>query len=630
MGRRLVFLLGMALLVAWGPARVLGAQADPLADPAEAQEPSPLTAFDAAPAPEESAPADLPPARDPLPGMDDAAAPTPPKPRRPQAAPAAAPQDEAVERVQAPAPAPAAAPATPPPADADGGFLTSPERLPLGRHEVVVNVEVQAPAEMNLHKPATAVIIVANTGSSDAFDVTVRDELPPGLTFVSSTVPPETGTTEQGLLIWRLGTLAAGASKKIPIQVTPTQVVHMDHAATVTFRAGSKARSLVREPKLKVEVVQAPSVAKQLKGKTVDYKISVTNTGDGPARNILVQAKLSPGLRHESVARSDDNSLEHPIDALGPGERYDLPTLTVDATQGGRQTCTVKATSNDVVLKEKDADAEVERFIEVVEPKMKIDLVAPDKQYTDTVAKYEVTVENPGTAPAKNVQVSVALPVSGKLVDTPPDAVYDRKAQRLRWTIAELPPTDPANPASKPRVLPFQIRLGDVGFYEVTAEAKAEGVAVERQKRSTDVQGMADLDLIVYERKRVVEAGGETMFLIKLQNYGKKEASGVQVDAVVSDNLQPTETSGGPEGTSNILKEDKKLRVRFPKIDRIGPGATMILGVKVKAVNAGDGIGICEVDVKHEDEAALLRGMANVKVMQGRRTAGAAAEPGVK
>jgi uncharacterized repeat protein (TIGR01451 family) len=615
MGRRLVYLLGMALVVACGPARALGFQADSFA----AQEPAPLEpgGFSAV---DETEPADLPPARLSPPDMEAVPAPAAPRPKRAQVAPF---QDDAVERVQAPAPAPAAAA---PPSGDDGGFMTAPERLPLGRHEVVVGVEVQAPAEMNLNKPATAVILVANTGSSDAFDVTVRDELPDGLTFVSSTVPPEPGTAAQGLLIWKLGTLAAGASKKIPMQVTPTKVVHMDHAATVTFRAGSKARSLVREPKLKVEVIQAPSVAKQLKGKTVEFRISVTNTGDGPARNIMVQAKLSPGLRHESLARSEDNSLEHPIDVLGPGDRYDLPTLTVDASQGGRQTCVVKATSADVEFK--PADAELERAVEVVEPKLKIELAAPEKRYTDTVGQYSVTVGNPGSAPARNIQVSVALPVSGKLVATPPDAVYDRKAQRLIWSIAELPPTeDPSNPTSKPRVLPFEIRLGDVGFYEVTAEAKAEGVAVERQKRSTDVQGMADLDVLVHEGKRVVDVNNTTMFLIKLKNYGTKEASDVQVQFFLSPNLEPLETSGGPEG--KITRTEDKRGLCFPVIPRIAPGATVILGIKVNATKTEDGIGTCEVNVKQADTTAVLKGMANVKITEGRRTAGAA-EPEVK
>ena len=169
----------------------------------------------------------------------------------------------------------------------------------------------------------------------------------------------------------------------------------------------------------------------------------------------------------------------------------------------------------------------------------------------------------------------------------------------------------------------------DVGFYEVTAEAKADGVAVVRDKQSTDVQGMADLDIYVTEKRRVVDEGNETTFIIRLENRGTKEASNVSVAAEVSKNLQPTETSGGPEGESSQSKDGSQIN--FPIIDRIGPGAYVLLGVKVKVKNVADGIGTCTVIVKHNDlePNAVLKGMANVKVAAGRRTADAS-DPGVR
>ncbi|WP_165071759.1 DUF11 domain-containing protein [Paludisphaera rhizosphaerae] len=626
MGRRLFFLLGMVLLIACGPARILGAQE---AFPVDAPAPAPaspgtagLEQFPAEAAPAPTAPA--PSTREPLPGMEDA-------PLAPRAGTGVAPRDEEVEQVQAGGKGPAAAPAPAAAASAsgivpDGGYLAPIERLPLGKHEVLVNVEVQAPAEMNVNKESTVKIIVVNSGSTDALGVCVRDELPQGLKFISSSPPPETDA--QGLLTWRLGTLPAGSPKTILLRVVPTSVTHMDHAATVSFQAGSKARTRVLEPKLKVEVVQRPSLSKQLKGKPVEFQISVFNTGDGPVRNIMVLAKLSPGLSYETKDRGGDpSSLEHPIEGLEPGGRIDLPALSVDARQGGRQTCTVKVTSPDVVFNA--ADAEVERAVDVIEPKLKLQLAAPDKRYTDTVAQYELTIENPGTATAKNVRVSIALPVSGKLISVPSGVDYDRTSKRLIWSVPELPPTDPANAAAKPRVLPFEVRMLDVGFYEVTAEAKADGVAVVRDKQSTDVQGMADLDIYVTEKRRVVDEGNETTFFIRLENRGTKEASNVAVVAEVSKNLQPTETSGGPEGESQRSPDGSQ--VQFPVIDRIGPGAYVLLGVKVKVKGVADGIGTCTVNVKHDDlgASAVLKGMANVKVAAGRRTADAS-DPGAR
>lgn len=57
----------------------------------------------------------------------------------------------------------------------------------------------------------------------------------------------------------------------------------------------------------------------------------------------------------------------------------------------------------------------------------------------------------------------------------------------------------------------------------------------------------------------------------------------------------------------------------------------MVLGVKVKVSNVDDGIGTCTVNVKHDDlgKTAVLRGMANVKVTAGRRTADVS-DPGVR
>ena len=48
-----------------------------------------------------------------------------------------------------------------------------------------------------------------------------------------------------------------------------------------------------------------------------------------------------------------------------------------------------------------------------------------------------------------------------------------------------------------------------------------------RQKLVTDVFGMADVDLVVSERQRVIDVGGTTTFQIRLRNYGTKDATNI-------------------------------------------------------------------------------------------------------
>ncbi len=603
MGRRIFILLAMTLACVWAPARVLSQSAQPAAgafDPAP--EPFPAPAAGDFPEPE---PLALPTA---APG-EPAGQVERPAETTPEVADEAAPKrDDDVERTQAAAAAAPALSAGP----ADGGeFLQPLDRLPLGKHEVLLSVNVMAPADMNINKDAMMKIVVRNNGSADALGVVVRDVLPPGLTFVSST--PEPLAKTESLLTWKIGVLQAGTEKAIMVRVMPTQPTPMDHAATVTFQAGSRARSRVLQPKLRVEVVQSPSIDKVLKGQEAEFRISVTNTGDGPARDVVVLAKLSPGLSHESGEKNDDNSFDLPIREIGPGQREELPVMVVDARQGGHQTCLVKATSPDVIFD--PAEAQVEKAVEVIEPRIKLTLDAPEKRYTDTIATYTLTVENPGTAPARNVRLLASLPVSGKLQTIPPDARYDAATRRITWSISQI------DPGEKPRSLTFEIKMGGIGFYEVTAEAKADNAIFERASAKTDVQGMADLDLVVRERRRVVDVDGTTTFQIRLRNYGSKDAGNVKIRAEVSPNLKIVETGGGPPEPATASPDS--TQAAFPMIDHIKPSTEMLLQVKVKVVNTKDRAGTCRVFVSHDDLSQELEDMALVKVAESNRTANA-------
>ncbi len=524
--------------------------------------------------------------------------------------------DTEVKPVQGapPAPTPVTAPpaqGSPPAGDgaAEGlGFVLPADRLPLGKQEVVLSVDVQAPANLIFNRDATVKIIVKNSGSTDAQGVLVRDELPAGLTFVSS--QPEAQRVGDAHLSWRVSTLPAGSDRVILLKVRPSKTDGaLDHAATVTFQAGSKATSRVLRPRLKLEVVQTPTEGKVLKNKTAEFRISVTNSGNGPARNVIVKAKLTNGLRHDTGERNEENSFELPIQELGPGQREDLDPLTVEAIQGGPQTCTVTATSDDVDL-DKEA-AEVTRPLDIVEPKLKMTLTGPDKRFTDTTATYTIALENPGTAPARNVKDLATLGVSGRLVAIPPGAKYDTASRRLQWTISQIDPNE------KPRPLVFEVRMGGISAYEVHVESRADNVIALKDRKITDVQGMPDVDLVVRERRRVVDVDGTTTFQIRLRNYGTKEATRLQIRATLSDNLLVTDTAGGPEGES--LRKDRD--VLFPLIPRLGNGKEMTLAIKVKVTKSQPKIGTCRVFLTHDDLNEPLEDMAGVKVTESSRGA---------
>ena len=194
------------------------------------------------------------------------------KPSAPAVAPPAAAEAK---------PLPGAANATPPPAGLpanDPESTLSADRVPLGPQSVAVTVDVQAPKSMNLNQEAILRISVRNSGSSDAMNVRVLDELPDGLKYQSS--QPEANVASQSLLSWSFHALPAGSEQVIAVKVMPVKTGAYDHAATVLFHTASRSQTQVFKPLLKVD--QTVSKASVLKGQPVEFKIGVTNMGDGP------------------------------------------------------------------------------------------------------------------------------------------------------------------------------------------------------------------------------------------------------------------------------------------------------------------------------------------------------------
>jgi uncharacterized repeat protein (TIGR01451 family) len=87
-----------------------------------------------------------------------------------------------------------------------------------------------APTGRNL----TYMLTVTNNGSDAASGVSLTDQLPPSMTFVSATTSQGTCTPLAGTVTCSLGTLASGASVTVEIVVTPGSAGRITNTASVT------------------------------------------------------------------------------------------------------------------------------------------------------------------------------------------------------------------------------------------------------------------------------------------------------------------------------------------------------------------------------------------------------------
>jgi uncharacterized repeat protein (TIGR01451 family) len=475
---------------------------------------------------------------------------------------------------------------------AGGPAFPRPETLPVGPHAVGLTVEARAVSPINLNTRTNLYILIRNHGTTDAQGVMVYEPLPEGLEFIDST--PKTTSRSGSLLVWNLGVMPANAEKQIKIVVKCIKKVPViDHAAYVTLQTGGRARVVVREPKL--SIVANPSSTRVLKGQQVRFDITVTNTGDGPARDVIVKAKLGPGLRHDSGSTIElpFKLLQPPRQSLSPQKEVQLE-LVVDAVGSGDQTCEFSVVSPDVA--DGSPETHVAQQVQVTEPKLALKVKASAKRYVGSLASFHLILENTGSATAKRVQADVALPATGGSEPTDTTGEWNSKTHRLFWNVGNLDPGQVLD-------LPFTVRVGGEQIYRVDARAKMDGLpAPLHQSASTTVSAIANVVFGVREPKDVVDVGEKTIFTIKMRNDGSAEAHKIYVHAELSEHLQIVNTTGLEGGQQAMATPDKR-QITFPTIDRLAPNEELVLTIQVAAVKPGHAS--CQVGLVYDESDNL-------------------------
>jgi uncharacterized repeat protein (TIGR01451 family) len=286
-------------------------------------------------------------------------------------------------------------------------------------------VEKTAPPEIQIGKPAKFDIKVKNVGQATAENVAITDMVPQGTRLIDTT--PQAASGNGGSVIWQLGTLRAGEEKSVSMQLMPVGEGEIGSVATVTFSAQASVRTKSTRPQLLVET-NAPRQV--LIGQPVKLTIRLSNPGTGAATHVVLEEDVPEGLTHPG-----GRALEFEAGSLKPGETRELE-LTLSATSAG--------VVQNVIRARADANLSVESkaAIEVIAPSLAIEIDGPSKRFLDRQATHELIISNPGTAPAKNIEMVAHLPKGLKFVGANNQGQYDTTSHAVFWSLEQLGPND--------------------------------------------------------------------------------------------------------------------------------------------------------------------------------------------
>lgn len=427
-----------------------------------------------------------------------------------------------------------------------------------GLQAPALQIEKLAPPEVQVGKPARFDVKIKNTGKLAANEVVVRDEVPQGTRFLDAT--PNVAPAGDGSLTWTLGRLEPGAEASVSFRVLPENEGEVGSVAQVTFSAAASSRSICTRPQLTVEHT-AP--AKVLIGDSVVLKIRVANIGSGAATGVVLQEDVPEGLSHPAGSQ-----LEYDVGVLKPGESRELE-LALKAAKAGQVQNLV------LVRGEGNLSAEHRVNVEVIAPQMTLAIDGPRRRFLDRAATYKVTVSNPGTAPAREIELVAWLPKGFQFTSTNNAGQYNPQTHAVYWSLAELPP-------EKQGAVELVALPSEIGEHKIRIESKAQMGLVAAQEQTVIVEGLAALFFEVVDAADPIEVGQDTVYEIRVVNQGSKPATDVRVVATLPPGLKPIAGEGAARAQIN------GTQVAFEPLARLAPKADAIFKVRAQGAETGD------------------------------------------
>jgi uncharacterized repeat protein (TIGR01451 family) len=295
--------------------------------------------------------------------------------------------------------------------------------------QAALKVTKTGPAEALICEPITYEAVVTNTGSAPAENVKFEDKLPSGLLY-------------QGkfkVLQSDLGTLAPGASKTLRYTVKASKTGNFTNTGVATAEGGLEAsdshRLTVKQPVL---VITKTASKTRYVGTQFTYKLSVKNTGDGEARNTVLEDKLPSGvslLKASDKPSHSGGTLTWNLGTLKPGASRNV-TVTVKADSLGTQEnyAAVRAVcakaSTKAVTEVKGIPAILLECVDLKDPLMVGD--------TET---YVIAVTNQGSAVGTGIVIKVTLPKQLDLVSASGPTKHTQRGKTVTFApLGQLAP----------------------------------------------------------------------------------------------------------------------------------------------------------------------------------------------
>lgn len=402
-----------------------------------------------------------------------------------------------------------------------------------------------------------------NDGSDAATQVVLQDTLPPGTQFVSA---GSGGTYSNGVVTWNLGTVSAGASGSVLLQLranTPlangTLLVNKASIASQENPpvAASGSTIVASAPILQVEKIAGSSPVQA--GGSVLFTLKYANTGNDTAHNVQMVDQLPPGgfpSIYSSPATYDSTAgtLTWSMGDLAPGASGELyvTVLFPNNLNDGL------VLNNGAILSASNAPTQTMQIPVLIgsAANMRVDLTSSQTTVSACqTIEYVLDIQNIGNAVAQNIPVQVPVPAHATFVSATGGGALSNGV--VTWTLPELT----AGSGLNLRVT-FRIDCATPNGAQIVSTAVVTPInGTSKTSQSmitvTNRQPPASPTISKVFNQTTIKPGGTSMITFTLSNPNSSPLTGASFTDVLSQmSVSGSQSAGGTCNGANSNQFD--------------------------------------------------------------------------
>ncbi|MBC7785761.1 MAG: DUF11 domain-containing protein [Burkholderiales bacterium] len=421
-------------------------------------------------------------------------------------------------------------------------------------------LETAVPAEVIANKAFDFEIKVTNISKLKLESVEVSQTVPGTLKIKDATEGSSDG--KPNTLTYAAGMLNAGESKIFRLQGTATQSGAMGMCLSARYNSALCVASNVVSPALRISTA-GPTEA--MKCDALAYKLTVTNSGSGQAKNVKVDTVLPEGI----TTQDGKASLVFDAGTLDAGQSRDF-AFNAKASKTGNYAIKATAKADEDLLSEAAVLTTA-----VKEPILALTKTGPEKAFIGQQISYDITVTNKGNAVAKNVTIFDSLP-KGVTVQAASDMGKADSTGKIRWSVGDLAP-------AATKKVTVVVTHSEAGKLQSAASVTGECVdGTAAVMVATTLTGVPAILLEVADAPDPVQVGNKTTYTVEVTNQGTAAGTNIKLVCTLEDPMTFVSSTGETKE-----KVDGKV-ITFNTIASLAPKAKAVYKIVVQANKVGD------------------------------------------